>query len=103
MSNNVNEYGYPIDLEYEYHYSSTEQKGGKMKTGLLSTEFWVSLATAVIGALLALGYVPQNFPEAEVLLAVERIAGAIILIVTAMSYTKARTELKKTNGNNKGG
>lgn len=68
-----------------------------MKSGLLSTEFWVSLAAAVIGAIMALGYVPADFPNAEVLAAVEKIVGAIILIITTVNYAKKRTELKGGN------
>ena len=69
-----------------------------MKPGLLSTEFWVSLAAVIIGLLITLGVVPNTFPQSEVMVAVEKIVGAVITIATAIYYTKKRSELKAKNG-----
>jgi len=69
-----------------------------MKPGIATTEFWVTLATAIIGILLVLGVVPGTFPQNEVVAAIEKIAGAVIAIFVALGYIKARTEVKKNGG-----
>lgn len=68
-----------------------------MKPGIMTTEFWVSLAAVIIGLLVTLGVVPSTFPTSELIVAIEKIAGAIIAIITALYYTRARSSLKASN------
>ena len=71
----------------------------KTKPGIKTTEFWVSISTAISGLLLTLGWIGPDaqtqFPEA-----VGKVAGGLITIVSIVSYTWSRTKVKEPSKSN---
>lgn len=61
----------------------------EVKPGHRTTEFYLSLAAAIFGALLASGLFPAGGLAA-------RILGAITIVFTTASYQFQRTKLKTT-------
>ena len=64
-----------------------------MKAGWKTSEFWVSLATAAGGLLVAFGFIG---PESEevIIQAVGQMAGAIIAGLSALGYAHSRGTAK---------
>jgi|APSaa5957512622_1039677.scaffolds.fasta_scaffold55938_2 hypothetical protein len=69
-----------------------------MKDGKKTTEFWLTLGSALFGVVVALGlFTPE---QADQLLAAvqqvsEAVAGLILIVAPIWKYVKERTELKK--------
>lgn len=66
---------------------TAEAKPG-YKTGYKTTEFWLSLVTVTIGAVMASGIVPAES-------AWERALGLVVSGLAALGYTGARLAIKK--------
>lgn len=62
-----------------------------MKPGYKTTEFWLSLAAVLVGAVAASGVIPAETVW-------ERIVGLIVSALAALGYTGARLALKKADG-----
>ena len=60
-----------------------------MKSGIKTSEFWLSTAAIVLGALLAAGVFGADNTT------VAKIAGAALAALAALGYTGARTQAKK--------
>lgn len=60
----------------------------KAKPGYKTTEFWISAAAALAGALAASGVFPSES-------AGERILGLIVSVLVALGYTGSRLALKR--------
>lgn len=60
-----------------------------MKPGYKSTEFWLSLAAACVGGLMASGVIAPESTTSQVV-------GLISSALVALGYTGARLSLKKT-------
>lgn len=58
------------------------------KSGFTSTEFWINLAVAVLGALMTTGAIAADST-------IGKIIGAILMVAAALGYTASRTILKK--------
>lgn len=61
-----------------------------MKSGWKSTEFWISLAVAVLGSLLASGVLGEGDAA--------RIAGAVLAGLAAAGYSASRGRAKAGSG-----
>lgn len=61
------------------------------KPGYRTTEFWLSMAAMVIGAIYASGALVEGSVVAQVI-------SVAATILTALGYTVARTMVKKGNG-----
>lgn len=61
-----------------------------MKSGWKTTEFWLSLAAAVVGSLLAAGAFPAESPWARAL-------GALAASLAAVGYSASRGAAKRGN------
>lgn len=72
------------------------KKGGAMKAGIATTEFWVTLATTLMGLGIAAGFIPSDFPKDNVTTIVQGFAGGIIAIGPLLKYLHDRKDLKKT-------
>jgi len=59
-----------------------------VKVGYKTSEFWLSLAAMILGALLASGIIPSDGPW-------EKIIGLIGSVLGALGYTVSRTLVKK--------
>jgi len=64
-----------------------------IKEGYKTTEFWVSLATAVFGVLVTLGIFTSD-QATDLVKAVQQISGGVITAVTAASYAISRGQAK---------
>lgn len=62
-----------------------------MKPGYKTTEFWLSLAAVLVGAVAASGVIPAETVW-------ERIVGLVVSALAALGYTGARLALKKADG-----
>jgi len=62
-----------------------------MKPGYKTTEFWLSLAAVLAGAVAASGVIPAETVW-------ERIVGLVVSALAALGYTGARLALKKADG-----
>lgn len=62
-----------------------------MKPGYKTTEFWLSVAAAVLGGLMASGTIVPESTEAQVI-------GLAAAALVALGYTGARLSLKKNDG-----
>ena len=60
-----------------------------MKAGIKTTEFWLAVATAVIGNLVMFGVVPTDFPQ-------EQLIGGATSIIAVVVYIIARIKAKST-------
>jgi len=65
-----------------------------IKSGVKTTEFWVSLATSIFGVLVTLGYFSAD-QATDLVNTVQQFAGAVITAVTAASYGISRGLAKK--------
>jgi len=59
-----------------------------VRPGYFSTEFWLSLASLLVGALLASGLFPSEGVWAQV-------AGAVVVVLNSLGYTVTRGQLKR--------
>jgi hypothetical protein len=59
-----------------------------IKPGYKTTEFWLSFAAIIVGAVQASGFIPAEGPWNQVL-------GMIVSALVAMGYTGARIAIKK--------
>lgn len=59
-----------------------------MKPGYKTTEFWLSIAAFVLGAVMSSGAITEGS-------AAERAVGGVIAILATMGYTASRTTTKK--------
>ena len=66
----------------------------KIKSGIKTTEFWVSLASGVFGILVTLGYFTPEQAN-DIINSVQEFSGAIITAVAAASYAISRGLAKK--------
>lgn len=65
----------------------------KVKPGYKTTEFWVSIATAITGILITLGVIGQE--EANILVkGIEQIVGGILTVVPVAAYAISRGRAK---------
>lgn len=62
-----------------------------MKPGFKTTEFWLSVAAAVLGAFMASGSIVPDSTTAQVV-------GLASSALVALGYTGARLSLKKNDG-----
>jgi hypothetical protein len=83
-----------------YNILDNVKKGGAMKAGIATTEFWVTLISTLIGLGIASGFVPGDFPKDDATTATTHIAGAVVAIVAIFKYLHSRTEIKKAAINN---
>ena len=58
------------------------------KPGIHSSEFYISLAVTILGALMSTGVI---IPDSTV----GKIIGAVLMVAAALGYTASRTLLKK--------
>lgn len=59
-----------------------------VKPGYQTTEFWLSLAAILVGAVVSSGIVPETGPYAQVV-------GLITSVLGGLGYTVSRTMIKK--------
>lgn len=59
-----------------------------VKPGYKTTEFWLSLAAILVGAVVSSGIVPETGPYAQVV-------GLITSVLGGLGYTVSRTMIKK--------
>lgn len=64
-----------------------------MTRGGKTTEFYLTVATAVIGILVMLGIIDPD-QQSEMIQAVEKIIGAVITIWTTVNYAIQRRKIK---------
>jgi hypothetical protein len=57
------------------------------KPGFKTTEFWISLAAVLVGAVVASGIIPADSVW-------ERVAGLVVSALAALGYTGARLAVK---------
>lgn len=62
-----------------------------VKSGLRSTEAWITLIVAIIGAVLASGLLDPSDPTQG---AIMKIGGLVMTIAASLGYTAARTSAK---------
>ena len=62
-----------------------------LKAGYKTTEFWLAVAAASLGAVIASGVVPTEGPWVQV-------AAMVEMALVAMGYTGARVNIKKSTG-----
>jgi|DEB0MinimDraft_10_1074344.scaffolds.fasta_scaffold08248_6 hypothetical protein len=65
-----------------------ENEPSDPKPGYKTTEFWLSTAACLVGAVVASGVVPAES-------AGERILGLIVSVLAALGYTGSRLALKR--------
>ncbi len=61
-----------------------------MKSGVKTTEFWITLVLVVLGAVLAAGLLPEDSAAA-------RIVGAILAAAASFGYSVSRGLAKQKN------
>lgn len=66
----------------------SESEQSDPKPGYKTTEFWLSTAACLVGAVVASGVVPSES-------AGERVLGLIIAVLSALGYTGSRLALKR--------
>jgi murein DD-endopeptidase MepM/ murein hydrolase activator NlpD len=76
-----------------------KEKGGgndmeEIKPGWQSTEFWATLATAIVGILALAGKIDPADSD-DLIKAIIAIAGGVITIITSVTYVISRSQLKK--------
>jgi uncharacterized protein (DUF697 family) len=69
---------------------------GAIKAGWKTTEFWVSIATAVCGLLVTLGVFSPD-QSSDLIKTVGTFSGAIIVAVTSAAYAISRSKSKSEN------
>lgn len=81
-----------------------KSKGGSgvMKSGIKTTEFWITLVATLLGLGMSTGLLPSTFPQGDVSRATEHIAGAVVAIVAIVRYLTSRTDVKKAALNQPG-
>lgn len=67
---------------------TTIDEKADLKPGYKTTEFWLSLAAVVVGAVAASGVVPAESVW-------ERVIGLVVSALAAVGYTGARLSLKR--------
>ena len=67
-----------------------------IKSGYKTTEFWISLATAICGLLVTLGVFDAG-QASDISTAIGKIAGAVILAVSSGAYAISRSKSKSEN------
>lgn len=65
-----------------------------VKSGWKTTEFWTSIATAISGVLFLAGYFTPNEAN-EIITAVEKISGSIMIIGPTIAYAISRGRAKQ--------
>ena len=68
----------------------------KIKSGYKTTEFWLSIATAICGLLVTLG-VFDAAQASDVSTAIGQVAGAVIMAVSSGAYAISRSKSKSEN------
>lgn len=68
--------------------TTTQPDTAPLKPGFKTTEFWLSLAAVVVGAIAASGVVPSDSTW-------ERVVGLVVSALAAVGYTGARLSLKR--------
>jgi hypothetical protein len=63
-----------------------------MKAGIKTTEFWLAIATALIGNLVMFGVIPTDFPQDELI-------GGATSIIAVVAYIISRIKVKTTPPN----
>jgi drug/metabolite transporter (DMT)-like permease len=75
--------------------TTTKKEAPSKRSGLKSTEFWLSAVTAVIGLLIA-----GNIIDPEGSSSASRIVGFACSALAALGYTVSRTLVKKADAEN---
>ena len=65
-----------------------------IKTGVLTSEFWLALATTVTGVLVTLGYLSPEQSD-EFVRAVVAVMGGLVTITSTIAYLYGRVALKR--------
>lgn len=68
-----------------------------MKPGVKTTEFWLTLVAAVLGVLVAGGFLtPEESAQAQSVVEalIEQLAGVVIAVGPIVAYIRARAEVK---------
>lgn len=66
----------------------------KLKTGLLTTEFWITLATSATGIAVVLGYLTPVEAD-ELIKAIAQVIGGLLTIISTVGYIYGRVALKR--------
>ena len=75
--------------------STTKKEAPSKRSGLKSTEFWLSAVTAIVGLVIAGGIVdPEGSSTAS------KIVGFACSALAALGYTVSRTLVKKADAEN---
>lgn len=65
-----------------------------MKTGVKTSEFWLTISSGVLGLFAMYGVIPtEELTEVERM--IEQVFGALVTIVTFVTYIVGRVSLKK--------
>jgi len=68
--------------------TTTEASDKALKPGYKTTEFWLSFAAVLVGAVAASGIIPAESIW-------ERVVGLVVSALAAVGYTGARLSLKR--------
>ncbi len=69
---------------------------GTIKSGIKTSEFWVSIATAICGLLVTLGVFSAD-QSSDLIQAVGTFSGAVILAISTGAYAISRSKSKSEN------
>ena len=75
--------------------TTTKKETPSKRSGLRSTEFWLSAATAIIGILIAGGIIDPEGSSST-----SKIVGFACSALAALGYTVSRTLVKKADAEN---
>jgi hypothetical protein len=91
-----------IYLVKQLKVSGTIEGGDvKVKPGVQTTEFWVTLVSTVMALGVGAGYLPKDFPQTQATTIVSQIAGAVVAMVAVWKYMHGRTQVKVASLENK--
>lgn len=71
----------------------------QLKTGLLSTEFYLTVATSITGVLVLLGYLTPELAD-QFVEAIVSVIGGLLTIVSTITYIHGRITLKRESMQN---
>lgn len=74
-------------IEVETETIAIEKKPEALKPGYKTTEFWFSLAAAIVGLILASGALPDGGQATQII-------GGIAAILAQLGYTSSRIKAK---------
>jgi len=73
----------------------SKKESPSKRTGIHTSEFWLSSIAAILGIVLASGYIDMESSNTA-----SKIAGGAVSLLAALGYTVSRTLVKKADAEN---